>query len=161
MYVNRYFQRPQIADCREPGWGCGLRNAARFFQLPQAEALATRQQNLLNFPSCGIIIIRQQRASMPKETFITFLNNSRQGRLRYALGCLYFAGWIFLFAVGFGAGRHEDASTTFSCPVMVNGDIFYYRPWIGWFLKHGPLTLVGVLPLALFAEWLRWRKNAA
>jgi hypothetical protein len=138
-----------------------MRQTARFIQLLQAEALATRQQYWLNFPSCGIIIIRWHRAAMPKETFITFLSNSPQGRVRYALGCLYFAGWIFLFVVGFGVGRHESASTTFSCPVLVNGDIFYYRPWIGWFLKHGPLTLVGVVPLAFLAEWFRWRKNAA
>ncbi len=99
-----------------------------------------------------------QSASVPKESFITFLINSHQGRVRYALGFLYFAGWIFIFAVGFGVGRHESASTTYSCPVLVNGEMFYYRPWIDWFLKHGPLTFVGLIPLAFLAEWFRWRK---
>ena len=99
---------------------------------------------------------------MPKETFITFLKNSRQGLVTYAVGCLYLAGWILLFVFGSGVGGHESASTTFSYPVSIgrfNHETLYYWPWIGWFLKFGARVLMAVVPFAILLEWLRWRKN--
>jgi hypothetical protein len=101
---------------------------------------------------------------MSKESFIRFVKDSRQGPVIYTLGCIYAVGWILLFVFGSGVGAHESASAAFSYPVSIGRsapETLYYRPWIGWFLAHGPLALMAVLPLAILVWWLRWRKSHA
>jgi hypothetical protein len=98
---------------------------------------------------------------VPKETFLTHLNNCRKGPAAQVLGYAYAAGWIFFFVAGLTAG-HESRSATFSYPVPMGGSehqTLYFRPWIAWWLHFGPRVLLGLVPLLFLAEWLRWRRH--
>ena len=103
---------------------------------------------------------------MPQESFWHFFRYSPQGRVSYALGCLYAAGWIFFFIAGAVAG-HESPTATFSSSIPIGGHathehhILYFRPWIAWWLNFGPLVMVGLFPLVILAQWLRWRRSRA
>ena len=98
---------------------------------------------------------------MHQESFWYFFRYAAQGRVTYALGCLYAAGWIFFFVAGAVAG-HEGLTPTFSSPVPVGGadhQILYFRPWIAWWLHFGPRLLMGLILPVILVEWLRWRRS--